>query len=106
MDELESKFRRAERTFRFRFRSTGAGFYLNATSEKYKKNYRMYDLITVELPRVLEEEKGINVVSPTSHSSPFVRSRFAESGFVLRRTEVEFRSRVILWEDMELCRST
>ncbi|KAL7417652.1 esterase D [Mrakia frigida] len=51
---------------------TGAGFYLNATSEKYKKNYRMYELITEELPRVLEGEKEINVdnsrVSLTGHS--------------------------------------
>mmetsp|Transcript_53959 Transcript_53959/g.128544 ORF Transcript_53959/g.128544 Transcript_53959/m.128544 type:complete len:683 (-) Transcript_53959:95-2143(-) len=30
----------------------GAGFYLNATSEKYKKHYNMYDYITKELPEI------------------------------------------------------
>jgi S-formylglutathione hydrolase len=33
----------------------GAGFYLNATAEKYKKHYNMYDLIVKELPQVLKE---------------------------------------------------
>ncbi|WVF70320.1 S-formylglutathione hydrolase [Kwoniella sp. CBS 6097] len=34
---------------------TGAGFYINATSEKWKKHYNMYDLIVEELPAVLKE---------------------------------------------------
>jgi S-formylglutathione hydrolase len=34
----------------------GAGFYLNATEEKWKNNYRMYDYITKELPSLLEKE--------------------------------------------------
>ncbi|GFZ45560.1 S-formylglutathione hydrolase [Saitozyma sp. JCM 24511] len=33
---------------------TGAGFYINATNPKWAK-YRMYDLITKELPEVLKE---------------------------------------------------
>ena len=33
----------------------GAGFYLNATAEKWKKHYNMYDLIVKELPEVLKE---------------------------------------------------
>lgn len=33
----------------------GAGFYLNATTEKYKANYNMLDYITKELPAVLAE---------------------------------------------------
>ncbi|KAL8277820.1 hypothetical protein RQP46_009803 [Phenoliferia psychrophenolica] len=32
---------------------TGAGFYLDATSEAYSKHYNMYTLITSELPSVL-----------------------------------------------------
>jgi S-formylglutathione hydrolase len=32
----------------------GAGFYVNATQEPWKKHYQMYDYITQELPRVLE----------------------------------------------------
>ena len=44
--------------------STGAGFYLNATSEKYKKHYRMYDLIAKEIPGAIKEE-GLPIVSPT-----------------------------------------
>ncbi len=34
---------------------TGAGFYLNATSEKYKEHYNMYDFITKEIPEKLAE---------------------------------------------------
>ncbi|EIN14069.1 carbohydrate esterase family 1 protein [Punctularia strigosozonata HHB-11173 SS5] len=34
---------------------TGAGFYINATNEKYAKHYRMLEHITVELPRVIEK---------------------------------------------------
>jgi S-formylglutathione hydrolase len=33
----------------------GAGFYLNATAEKWKKHYNMYDLVVEELPAVLKE---------------------------------------------------
>jgi S-formylglutathione hydrolase len=33
----------------------GAGFYLNATHPKYEKHYNMRDLVTLELPKVLEE---------------------------------------------------
>lgn len=31
----------------------GAGFYVNAIAEPYKKNYKMYDYITKELPEIL-----------------------------------------------------
>ncbi|ORY34273.1 putative Carboxylesterase [Naematelia encephala] len=34
---------------------TGAGFYLNATADKWKKHYNMYDLIIKEIPAVLKE---------------------------------------------------
>ncbi|OXG73610.1 S-formylglutathione hydrolase [Cryptococcus neoformans var. grubii Br795] len=34
---------------------TGAGFYINAEADKWKKNYNMYDLIVKELPEVLKE---------------------------------------------------
>jgi S-formylglutathione hydrolase len=33
---------------------TGAGFYVDATTPKWKKNYNMYSYITVELPRLIE----------------------------------------------------
>jgi len=32
----------------------GAGFYLNATTEKYKKHYNMYDFVVTELPEFVE----------------------------------------------------
>lgn len=32
---------------------TGAGFYIDATSAKYAKNYRMYSFVTLELPSLL-----------------------------------------------------
>ncbi|CAH1781710.1 unnamed protein product [Owenia fusiformis] len=34
---------------------SGAGFYLNATTEKWKTNYNMYTYITEELPKVVSE---------------------------------------------------
>ncbi|GAA5984737.1 hypothetical protein JCM10908_003479 [Rhodotorula pacifica] len=34
---------------------TGAGFYINATKEPWKKHYNMYDFITTELPQLLEK---------------------------------------------------
>ncbi|KAG1959818.1 S-formylglutathione hydrolase [Pimephales promelas] len=32
---------------------TGAGFYVNATQEPWKNNYRMYSYVTEELPRLI-----------------------------------------------------
>jgi len=32
----------------------GAGFYLNATSEKWSQNYNMYDYICLELPKLIK----------------------------------------------------
>lgn len=40
---------------------SAAGFYLNATEGKWKKNYQMYDYIVKELPSVLQGLKGLNV---------------------------------------------
>ncbi|XP_014677388.1 PREDICTED: S-formylglutathione hydrolase-like [Priapulus caudatus] len=34
---------------------SGAGFYIDATEDKWKKNYRMYTYVTVELPALIEE---------------------------------------------------
>lgn len=36
------------------FFTTGAGFYLNATQEKWK-NWQMYDYVVKEFPKVLRE---------------------------------------------------
>jgi S-formylglutathione hydrolase len=33
---------------------TGAGFYVNATTEPWKRNYRMYDYVVEELPALVE----------------------------------------------------
>ena len=33
---------------------TGAGFYIDATEEKWKKNYNMFSYVTQELPQVIE----------------------------------------------------
>lgn len=41
---------------------TGAGFYLNATDDKYAKHYNMLEHITTELPKVIEAE-GIPIVN-------------------------------------------
>ncbi len=34
---------------------SGAGFYLDATAEPWRKNYRMYSYVTLELPRLIDE---------------------------------------------------
>jgi S-formylglutathione hydrolase len=39
----------------------GAGFYVNATEEPYKKHYHMYSYITEELPALLEKEFKIGM---------------------------------------------
>lgn len=44
---------------------TGAGFYLDATAEKYAKHYNMAKFVTVELPKVIEEA-DLPVVSALS----------------------------------------
>lgn len=35
---------------------SGAGFYVNATTDPWSKHYRMYDYITAELPALIEQE--------------------------------------------------
>uniref|UniRef100_F7B6S8 S-formylglutathione hydrolase n=2 Tax=Ciona intestinalis TaxID=7719 RepID=F7B6S8_CIOIN len=37
---------------------SGAGFYVNATEEKWKTNYRMYAYVTKELPQVISANFG------------------------------------------------
>jgi len=39
---------------------TGAGFYVDATEEPWKTNYRMFSYITVELPEVIKKNFPIN----------------------------------------------
>ncbi len=38
----------------------GAGFYLNATQTPWSKNYRMYDYVTDELPKVLHKNFAVD----------------------------------------------
>jgi S-formylglutathione hydrolase len=49
---------------------TGAGFYVDATQDGWKENYRMYSYITEELPELVFKEWPIdpNRVSITGHS--------------------------------------
>ena len=47
---------------------TGAGFYVDATTEKWKKHYRMFSYVTKELIKVVEEnfnyvQKGNRAIS-------------------------------------------
>jgi S-formylglutathione hydrolase len=37
---------------------TGAGFYVDATEEKWKTNYNMYTYVTQELPVIVEQVGG------------------------------------------------
>jgi len=48
---------------------TGAGFYVDATEEKWKNNYNMYTYITKELPALIEANLPISSIkSITGHS--------------------------------------
>lgn len=49
---------------------SGAGFYVDATQDPWKTNYRMYDYVTEELPRLVAENQPIDVdrASITGHS--------------------------------------
>jgi len=48
----------------------GAGFYVNATTDKFKKNFNMYDYITKELPELVNSTFPVDGtrVSITGHS--------------------------------------
>ena len=55
---------------------TGAGFYVNATEEKWKTNYNMYSYVTSELPALIEStfpvdptKKGISGHSMGGHGA-------------------------------------
>ena len=39
---------------------TGAGFYVDATEEKWKNNYRMYSYVTKELPAIVHKHFPVN----------------------------------------------
>jgi S-formylglutathione hydrolase FrmB len=39
---------------------TGAGFYVDATAEKFATHYRMYSYVTEELPGLVEKEFNIS----------------------------------------------
>ena len=47
---------------------TGAGFYVNATTEPYKKGYQMYDYITKDLVELLKDDFGVSNLAISGHS--------------------------------------
>lgn len=48
---------------------TGAGFYVDATQEPWKENYRMYSYITKELPEIVKTNFNVNgLASIMGHS--------------------------------------
>lgn len=47
---------------------SGAGFYLNATTDGYKDHYRMYDYIKDEIVSILKNEFGVKNISIMGHS--------------------------------------
>merc|ERR1719277_834043 len=47
----------------------GAGFYLNATTEKYKKHYNMYDYVVKELPAFIEANFPVSSLRSVSGHS-------------------------------------
>ncbi|KAI5481768.1 carbohydrate esterase family 1 protein [Pseudohyphozyma bogoriensis] len=57
---------------------TGAGFYVNATADKYAKNYNMYSFVTEELPSLLS-----SLPIDTSRSSIFGHSMGGHGALVL-----------------------
>ena len=47
---------------------SGAGFYLNATTEGYKDHYKMYDYISIELISILKDYFKVDKLSISGHS--------------------------------------
>jgi S-formylglutathione hydrolase len=47
---------------------SGAGFYLNATTEGYKDHYKMYDYISIELISILKDYFKVDRFSISGHS--------------------------------------
>lgn len=47
---------------------SGAGFYINATTDGYKDHYRMYDYITIELVEILRDFFKVSKLSIMGHS--------------------------------------
>lgn len=39
---------------------SGAGFYVDATTDPWKRNYRMYSYVTKELPEIIFENFPVN----------------------------------------------
>lgn len=73
----------------------GAGFYLNATTEKWK-NWRMYDYVTKELPGLLRQLPNLDIdnVRPPF---PFPHPPFLQhAGCVLYQGALKMRSGVPL----------
>lgn len=47
---------------------SGAGFYVNATTEGYKDNYKMYDYISKDIVEILKEHFKVKKISIMGHS--------------------------------------
>lgn len=47
---------------------SGAGFYVNATTEGYRDHYRMYDYVVKDLVGLLKEDFGISKLAIMGHS--------------------------------------
>jgi S-formylglutathione hydrolase len=47
---------------------SGAGFYVNATTEGYKNHYKMYDYIKLEIVTILKDHFGVTDISIMGHS--------------------------------------
>lgn len=47
---------------------TGAGFYVNATTDGYKENYQMYDYIVKDVVELLKDGFGVSHIAITGHS--------------------------------------
>lgn len=47
---------------------TGAGFYVNATTDGYKENYQMYDYIVKDVVELLKDGFGVSNIAITGHS--------------------------------------
>lgn len=47
---------------------SGAGFYVNATTDGYKDHYQMYDYISKEIVAILKSQFGIKKISIMGHS--------------------------------------
>lgn len=74
---------------------TGAGFYVDATEEKWKMNYRMFSYVTKELPLLISSN------FPADPSLMSIMGHRYKKNYLGNGESFHIANFFIVWEDME-----